>query len=171
MTSGYQQMALKGVVFDTTYKAVTDQTVVRIIPPAWEASTTYTANYWVIPTTANDFFYKVTAGGGGDSGATEPAWPTTDSGTVVDNAITWTCYAAGGDFGITYVNLRKALLADLISHQGAAWVAYAADPVANQCYATADGVPLVVNFTANIKDLRVMASTAAARTFVLVLRN
>lgn len=60
-------------------------------PGAWAATTAYAANTFKRPTTANGFRYEVTAGGGGNSGATEPAWPTLIGGTVVDGALTWTC--------------------------------------------------------------------------------
>jgi hypothetical protein len=60
-------------------------------PGAWAATTAYAANAFIRPITANGFRYEVTAGGGGNSGAVEPAWPTTIGTTVVDGALTWTC--------------------------------------------------------------------------------
>lgn len=59
----------------------------------WAASTTYAANTIRKPTSPNrnGFRYKVTAGGGGNSGSSEPTWPTEVGTTVVDNALTWTC--------------------------------------------------------------------------------
>jgi hypothetical protein len=59
----------------------------------WAASTTYAANDIRKPTNANrnGFRYKVTAGGGGSSGGSEPTWPTYIGATVTDNALTWTC--------------------------------------------------------------------------------
>lgn len=59
----------------------------------WAASTAYAANDIRKPTqpNRNGYRYKVTAGGGGNSGASEPTWPTLIGATVVDNALTWTC--------------------------------------------------------------------------------
>jgi hypothetical protein len=62
---------------------------------SWVASTTYAANTIRKPTqpNRNGYAYKVTAGGGGASGGTEPTWPQTLGNTVVDGALTWTCTA------------------------------------------------------------------------------
>lgn len=60
-------------------------------PGSWVALTVYGANTFRRPTTANGFRYEVTAGGGGASGAGEPAWPVTIGATVADGALTWTC--------------------------------------------------------------------------------
>ncbi|MBT2326137.1 hypothetical protein J7E62_27795 [Variovorax paradoxus] len=59
----------------------------------WVASTTYAANTIRKPTQANrnGFRYKVTAGGGGASGSSEPTWPLEIGLTVADGALTWTC--------------------------------------------------------------------------------
>jgi len=69
--------------------------LVRATRGTWTASTAYAVNDTVIPTTANGRIYRATAiAGTGTSAATEPTWPTTAAGTVVDNAganqITWT---------------------------------------------------------------------------------
>lgn len=57
----------------------------------WKASTAYPVNSVVVPTTNNGHYYKRTvATGTGTSGASEPAWPTTTGGSVVDGGITWT---------------------------------------------------------------------------------
>jgi len=56
---------------------------------AWVASTAYALGDIVIPTTSSGFWYECTAAG--TSAAGEPTWPTTESGTVVDNTATWTC--------------------------------------------------------------------------------
>jgi hypothetical protein len=60
---------------------------------SWVASTTYAANTIRRPTQANrnGFCYKVTAGGGGAAGGSEPTWPTEVGVTVIDGALTWTC--------------------------------------------------------------------------------
>lgn len=54
---------------------------------AWAATTAIAAGDFVVPTVANDHFYKCTVAG--NSGATEPAtWPT-DGSTVTDGDVTW----------------------------------------------------------------------------------
>jgi len=62
----------------------------------WVASTSYASNSLVEPTTLNTYYYEVTAGGGGNSGSTEPTWPTTVGNTVVDGDLTWTCRQGTG---------------------------------------------------------------------------
>ena len=59
----------------------------------WVASASYAANDIRKPTqpNRNGFRYKVTAGGGGAAGSTEPTWPQEVGATVVDGALTWTC--------------------------------------------------------------------------------
>jgi hypothetical protein len=54
----------------------------------WAATTAYSAGDYIIPTTPNTRFYKCTTAG--TSGASEPTWPTTTGGTVVDGTVTWT---------------------------------------------------------------------------------
>lgn len=60
---------------------------------SWVASTTYAANDIRRPTqpNRNGFCYKVTAGGGGAAGGSEPTWPQEFGATVTDGALTWTC--------------------------------------------------------------------------------
>lgn len=55
----------------------------------WQASTAYTVDDIVVPTTHNGYRYKCTSAG--TSGSTEPTWPTTIGNTVVDNGVTWEC--------------------------------------------------------------------------------
>ncbi len=59
----------------------------------WVASTTYATNDIRKPTqpNRNGFRYKVTAGGGGAAGSSEPTWPIGIGTTVTDGALTWTC--------------------------------------------------------------------------------
>lgn len=59
----------------------------------WAASTTYAANAIRKPSQPhrNGYRYQVTAGGGGNSGASEPTWPQLLGATVTDGALTWTC--------------------------------------------------------------------------------
>jgi hypothetical protein len=54
----------------------------------WATSTTYAAGEYVVPTSANGRIYICTVPGL-SHGVTEPAWPTTIEGTVVDNTVTW----------------------------------------------------------------------------------
>ena len=65
-------------------------------PGVWVAATTYSVGNFRRPTTPNGFRYEVTAvAGTGTSAGSEPVWPTTVGGTVIDNPganqITWTC--------------------------------------------------------------------------------
>lgn len=54
----------------------------------WTASTAYTVGQYVTPTTSNGRLYKCTTAG--TTGASQPTWPTTNAGTVVDGGVTWT---------------------------------------------------------------------------------
>lgn len=60
---------------------------------SWAASTSYATDDIRIPTSPNrtGLRYKVTAGGGGSSGGSEPTWPSVPGATVADGALTWTC--------------------------------------------------------------------------------
>lgn len=57
----------------------------------WSAAAVKTVGDFVQPVTVNGYRYECTASG--TTGATEPNWPTTVAGTVVDNGVTWTCRA------------------------------------------------------------------------------
>jgi len=63
----------------------------KFASPAWQATTAYatTSPHYVTPTTPNGFRYECTTGGTSDG--SEPTWPTTIGGTVVDGTVTWTC--------------------------------------------------------------------------------
>lgn len=55
----------------------------------WAAYKSYNVGDYVVPTTANNFFYECTIAG--TSGITEPTWSTTSGASFTDNAsITWT---------------------------------------------------------------------------------
>jgi prepilin-type N-terminal cleavage/methylation domain-containing protein len=54
----------------------------------WQASTSYSIDDIVIPTTKNGLRYRCTTAG--TSAASEPIWPTTTGGTVTDGGVTWT---------------------------------------------------------------------------------
>ena len=56
---------------------------------AWTATTNYSINDIVVPTVFNGRMYIVTNDAGSSAGS-EPTFPTTDGGTVVDGGITWT---------------------------------------------------------------------------------
>ena len=53
----------------------------------WQASTSYSKDDIVIPTTKNGHRYRCTTAG--TSAASEPTWPTTKAGNVVDGTVTW----------------------------------------------------------------------------------
>ncbi len=57
----------------------------------WTAARTYARGDFVVPTVNNGFCYQVTSAAGASAPVTEPTWPTTVGGTVVDNGVTWTC--------------------------------------------------------------------------------
>lgn len=55
---------------------------------AWAGSTARGAGDVRRPTTGNGRIYRVISAGG-TTGSSEPTWPTTDRGTVVDGTVTW----------------------------------------------------------------------------------
>jgi len=57
----------------------------------WAATTAYSLADFRESITPNNYLYEVTTAG--TSGASEPTWPTTPGGTVVDGTVTWTCRA------------------------------------------------------------------------------
>ena len=59
--------------------------------PAWQASTPYTLGQSRRPTVGNNRRYVVSTAG--ESGATEPTWPTAIGSTVADGGVIWTCIA------------------------------------------------------------------------------
>jgi hypothetical protein len=62
------------------------------ITALWQSGHAYVANDFVRTTAKNGYRYKVQAfTGGGISGGTEPAWPTTIGATVADNEVIWLC--------------------------------------------------------------------------------
>lgn len=69
---------------------VSDVAATPATASGWVTTTAYALGDWVEPTTPNGFIYKATAAG--TSGASEPTWPTTVGGTVVDGTVTWTAY-------------------------------------------------------------------------------
>lgn len=61
---------------------------VALFPGVWVASTALSLSAYRSPVILNGLLYKVTTAG--TTGATEPTWPTTIGGTVVDGTVTWT---------------------------------------------------------------------------------
>lgn len=63
----------------------------------WQSAHAYATGAYVTSLAAvTGVYFKVTAGGGGNSGGGEPAWDTTVGHTTVDNALTWTCMGRSG---------------------------------------------------------------------------
>lgn len=65
-------------------------TITAVDRTAWAVATAYSLNDVRMPTVANGFAYRCTVAGTSHA-TTEPTWPTTLGGTVVDNTATWTC--------------------------------------------------------------------------------
>jgi hypothetical protein len=65
-------------------------------PVTWARTTAWLlVGAYVRPTAPNGFIYQAasfTGGTGGNTGTTEPAWPTVPGDTVVDGTITWQCF-------------------------------------------------------------------------------
>ena len=57
--------------------------------PVWGASAAYSLDAVVESTTRNGYRYRCTVAG--QSGTTQPTWPTTLDATVTDGTVTWTC--------------------------------------------------------------------------------
>lgn len=94
---------------------------------SWVASTTYAANDIRRPTqpNRNGFCYKVTAGGGGAAGSSEPTWPALVGATVVDGALTWTCLALEDTYyPIQSINGTTVKLDNYTNNQGNAGRGY-----------------------------------------------
>jgi len=76
------------------------------IYPVWKPSTTVLSAEIRLPTVPNGHKYSPSSG---TTGTTEPTWPTTAGGTVVDGTVTWT--EAGSTVlkqaGLTRANIKK----------------------------------------------------------------
>lgn len=67
---------------------------IRNATALWQASTAYAVNALARTAAKNGYQYRVQSIiGGGLSGASQPAWPTTIGATVTDNQVTWVCQA------------------------------------------------------------------------------
>lgn len=109
------------LTFQDTSKAPSGLTS-YISGPAWTVNTAVTTSgpiSFVVPTTANGFYYKCTSGGTTD-GTTEPTWPTTIGSTVTDNSVVWTCWGEietggatrwGGGAGVETLTTLLGILA------------------------------------------------------------
>lgn len=78
---------LRGQAF--TAPATTWVSLIVVNRGYWAASTVYATNDFLLPITPNGRLYKLTSAGC-TSGGSQPTWPTTAAGTVVDNTCTWT---------------------------------------------------------------------------------
>lgn len=89
VTDELHNAPMPGHATDLAYRDITAVTVTRKNgedAATWAATTAGVAGDFIVPTVANQHFYKCTAAG--DTDATEPTWPT-DGTTVVDGTVTW----------------------------------------------------------------------------------
>jgi hypothetical protein len=70
---------------------VVDVGNVAVMP--WAAGISIAANQLIQPTPTNDTGFVYQAGGAGQTGLNQPAWPMSAGGTVVDGSVTWTAIA------------------------------------------------------------------------------
>jgi hypothetical protein len=89
VTSELKTAAQPGNAIDLAYRAISAVTVARVNgedAATWAATTAKALGDYVVPTTANQHFYKCTAAG--TTAASAPTWPT-DGSTVTDGTVTW----------------------------------------------------------------------------------
>jgi hypothetical protein len=112
----------------------------------WAAATAYRAivrthelgvsmaKKWVIPATANGYFYECTVAG--TSAGSAPTWPTTPGATVTDGGVTWKCvgtYMLRFDNGIErYVIGRRLMISTAAPSSSADGYFSGGDRVLNQ---------------------------------------
>lgn len=58
---------------------------------AWQSNTVYSEGDLVVPTSPNGYVYRCTVGG--ESGSSEPSWPTTFNESVSDGNAEWECWS------------------------------------------------------------------------------
>lgn len=77
--------------------------------PAWGPVKTIVLNDIYLPTSLNGHKYKATSITTGITTSTEPTWPLTSGGTVVDGGVTWTEFGETvlGQAGLTRANVIK----------------------------------------------------------------
>lgn len=109
-------LPLPGAALPPQYNA-TGEEVIRIamsfatnsqdVYSVWPASTLVVLSDIYLPTTPNGHKYQVTTAG--TTSGTEPTWPLTAGGTVVDGGVTWTEIGATvlGQAGLTRANIKK----------------------------------------------------------------
>ncbi len=119
-------------------------------PLAWAASSGFAVGSVVIPTTGNGYLYSVIAGSG-NSGSTQPTWPTTIGESVVDGSLTWVC--AGTSL--------LAWTADSVTWGNASFTAYGA-----VFYSTAGGAA-AEDYLFGAIQFSAAETTPTAGTFVL----
>jgi len=87
---------------------------------AWVASTAQALGSFKRPTVANGYRYEATVAG--NTGATQPVWPTTNGATVVDGTVTWTCrnYNSTSAVQPTW----PTTLAGTVNDGGVTWTAF-----------------------------------------------
>ena len=109
-------------------------TVVDTFAVTWEANRYYVENRTVRPTSANNFFYL--AKSEGYSGATEPIWPTTLGGTVVDNEVTWEAISDADSKGWPVTALNPASFPLVMTAEGGSstWYHEAGDAIQERTF-------------------------------------
>ncbi|MBA7508022.1 hypothetical protein ES706_06753 [subsurface metagenome] len=81
----------------------------------WEATTPYSLEDEVVPTEGKENGFRYVCTTAGTSGASEPAWPTTEGMTKVDSTVTWTTrYGSHLGSGTSGGTLSLTLLEQLI---------------------------------------------------------
>lgn len=100
-----------GVMGQTAY---TPTYLLSVLTRKWESNFDYAVDDLVIPSPAKEtgFWYKVITDTG-SSGTTEPVWPTTLGGTVVDGGLTWEAIAQPSElppFLVGEVNGQPAVI-------------------------------------------------------------
>lgn len=65
--------------------------------PKWHETTRYNSGNYVQPRPINDYVYKCIEKG--ETGSSQPDWPTSVGGTVWDGTVKWQCYEKDTDFG------------------------------------------------------------------------
>jgi hypothetical protein len=60
--------------------------------PAWTANTAYQVDDLILPATPNGYYFQCTQAG--ESGGSEPSWPSAVNKTITDGSVLWTCVAA-----------------------------------------------------------------------------
>lgn len=92
--TAYNNANARLCVGDETVAAAATQTDLQAVrnKTVWAASTAYSLGAFrrktAAPVDGDLFYFEVTTAG--TSAASEPTWPTTDGGTVVDGGVTWT---------------------------------------------------------------------------------